>query len=40
MDAVIVIARAGLTREDELLRLQHELPPHLAFGVLLAGVSR
>jgi hypothetical protein len=40
MDAVIVIARAGLTREDELLRLSHELPPHLAFGVLLAGVSR
>ncbi len=40
MDTVVVVARAGVTREDELLRLDHELPRELAFGVLLAGVSR
>jgi hypothetical protein len=40
MDAVVVVARAGVTREDQLLRLHHELPPHLAFGVLVAGVRR
>jgi hypothetical protein len=39
-DAVMVIARAGVTREDDLLKLDHELPPHLNFGVLLAGVGR
>jgi hypothetical protein len=37
MDAVVMIARAAVTREDELIRLHHELPPHLAFGVLVAG---
>jgi hypothetical protein len=37
MDAVVVVARAGRTREDELLKLNHELPPHLNLGVLLAN---
>jgi hypothetical protein len=36
MDAVVVVARAGRTREDELLLLDHELPPELNLGVLLA----
>ena len=40
MDAVVVVARAGVTREEELLRLDQELPPHLALGVLLVGVRR
>ena len=40
MDAVVVVARAGVTREEELLRLERELPPHLGLGVLLAGVRR
>ena len=39
MDAVVVVARAGITREDELLRLNHELPQHLSLGVLLAGAT-
>lgn len=37
MDAVVVVARAGRTREIELLRLDHELPRPLNFGVLLTG---
>ena len=37
MDAVVVVARAGVTREEELLRLQQELPGHLNLGVLIAG---
>jgi hypothetical protein len=37
MDAVLVVARAGRTREDELLKLNHELPPRLNLGVLLAN---
>jgi hypothetical protein len=37
MDGVVVVARAGRTREEELLRLDHELPSHLNLGVLLAG---
>lgn len=37
MDAVVVVARAGQTREHELLRLNHDLPRHLNLGVLLAG---
>jgi hypothetical protein len=37
MDAVVVVARAALTREDELIRIHHELPRPLAFGVLVAG---
>jgi hypothetical protein len=40
MDAVVVVARAGVTREHELLRLNHELPPRLHFGVLVAGVAQ
>lgn len=39
MDAVVVVARAGRTTEDELLRLNHELPRHLHLGVLLAHAS-
>lgn len=39
MDAVLVVARAGLTREDELLRLNHELPSRLNLGVLLAAAQ-
>jgi hypothetical protein len=38
-DALIVVARAGLTREDELLRLRHELPAHLNLGVLLTAAA-
>jgi hypothetical protein len=37
MDGVVVVARAGITREDELLRLNHELPGHANLGVLIAG---
>jgi hypothetical protein len=36
-DGVLVIARAGRTREGELLRLKHELPPAQNLGVLLIG---
>lgn len=37
MDGVLVVSRAGVTTEDELLRLNHELPPRLHLGVLLLG---
>jgi len=37
MDGVIVVARAGRTTENELLRLNHEMPRHLHLGVLLAN---
>jgi hypothetical protein len=37
VDAVLVVSRAGRTREDELLRLKHELPEHKNLGVLLVG---
>jgi hypothetical protein len=40
MDGVVVVARAGVTRETELLRLGQELPAHLGLGVLLTGVRR
>lgn len=41
MDALVVVARAGLTRENELLKLNHELPARLNLGVLLtAAVPR
>src|SRR5262249_42260335 len=36
VDGVIVVARAGRTTENELLRLNHEMPRHLHLGVLLA----
>jgi hypothetical protein len=36
MDGVVVVARAGRTTENELLRLDYELPRHLYLGVLLA----
>ena len=36
MDGVIVVARAGRTTENELLRLNHEMPRHSNLGVLLA----
>jgi len=39
MDGVVVVARAGRTTEDELLRLNHELPPNLHVGVLLAHAT-
>jgi hypothetical protein len=39
MDGVVAVARAGLTREDELLRLDDELPRHLNLGVLIAGAQ-
>jgi hypothetical protein len=38
MDGVIVVARSGLTTEDELLRLNHEMPRRLNLGVLLVHV--
>jgi hypothetical protein len=38
MDGVIVVAHAGRTTENELLRLNHEMPRHLHLGVLLAHV--
>jgi hypothetical protein len=37
MDGVVGVARAGRTREIELLRLDHELPRALHFGVVLVG---
>jgi hypothetical protein len=40
MDAVLVVARAGLTREDELLRLADELPARMNLGVILASIKR
>ncbi len=39
MDGVVIVARAGRTTEDELLRLDHELPRHLQLGVLLAHAT-
>lgn len=39
MDGVVVVARAGITREDELLRLHRELPGHANLGVLIAGAD-
>lgn len=39
MDAVVVVARAGLTRETDLLRLDFELPRALNFGVVLTGAA-
>ena len=39
MDGVVVVARAGHTTEDQLLRLNHELPANLHLGVLLAHAS-
>ena len=40
MDGVIVVARAGRTTEDELLRLGFEIPRHLQLGVLLSHAGR
>ena len=37
MDGVVLVARAGRTREDELLHVHFDLPPHLNCGVLLLG---
>lgn len=37
VDGVVVIARAGETTENELLRLGHELPVEKNLGVLLVG---
>ena len=37
LDGVVLVARAGRTREDELIRLRDELPPHLNLGVVLTG---
>jgi Mrp family chromosome partitioning ATPase len=39
-DGVVIVSRAGRTREDELLRLQHELPASRNLGVLLLGAMR
>jgi hypothetical protein len=39
VDGVIIVARAGLTTEAELLRLNHELPRHANFGVLLTNAA-
>ena len=38
MDAVVVVARAGLTREGDLLRIDQELPPGRSLGVLISNV--
>jgi hypothetical protein len=40
VDGVIIVARAGLTTEAELLRLNHELPRHANLGVLLTNAAR
>lgn len=37
MDGVVVVARAGRTKEDELLKLNHELPSRHNLGVLLVN---
>jgi hypothetical protein len=37
LDGVMVVARAGVTREAELLKLNHALPPDRNLGVLLVG---
>jgi hypothetical protein len=39
MDGVVIVARAGITTEDQLLRLNHELPGRANLGVLIAGVD-
>ncbi len=39
VDGVLVVARAGETTEDELLRLAHELPESRSLGVLLLGAA-
>ncbi|HWE31006.1 MAG TPA: hypothetical protein VHB97_23525 [Polyangia bacterium] len=36
VDGVIIVARAGRTTDDELLRLNHEVPRVLNMGVLLS----
>jgi hypothetical protein len=38
MDGVVVVARAGRTTEDELIRLNFEMPRRLHLGVLLTHV--
>ena len=40
VDGVIIVARAGLTTEAELLRLNHELPRAMNLGVLLTNAAR
>ncbi len=40
LDGVMVVAQSGLTTEDELLRLNHEIPPDRNLGVLLLGADR
>jgi hypothetical protein len=40
IDGLIVVARAGRTTEDELLRLNHEVPRDLQLGVLLTHIDR
>lgn len=37
LDGIVVVARAGLTTEDQLLRLNAEIPAHRHLGVLLIG---
>ncbi len=39
MDGVVVVARAGVTTEHELLVLHHELPRQLNLGVLVTGAT-
>jgi hypothetical protein len=39
MDGVIVVARAGVTREDELLNLAPELPRRSHMGVIIVGTD-
>ena len=39
LDGVVVVARSGLTTEDELLRLSHEIPADRNLGVLLLGAE-
>jgi hypothetical protein len=38
MDAVVVVARGGVTRESELLRIDQELPRDRSLGVLISNV--
>ena len=39
VDGVIIVARAGRTTDDELLRLNHEVPRTLNLGVLLSHAA-
>lgn len=39
LDGIAVVARAGVTTEDHLRRLGHELPPERNLGVLLLGTT-